>query len=101
MATVVSRARLAHIVIENTVRQFLEKHPIETFVGCITIGQVVEETTKALWLANIAPTQGMIGEIYDAIRLYGPDGENDVIWLVHHGGPNIYCPDCCGAEEEE
>jgi hypothetical protein len=85
---------MAYRVIEKTVQQYLETHTLEVYLGRVTIDQVVEQVNHNLLTLQILMTRVMLGEVYDTIRLYGPEGENDTIWLIQNPGPTMFCPDC-------
>jgi hypothetical protein len=94
MAQIINYKRLAHKIIDRTVQQYLEAHMLEVYLGRVTIDQIVAQVNHNLLTMHILMTKDMLGDVYDTIRLYGPEGENDTIWLVQNGGPTIYCPDC-------
>lgn len=76
-------------VIEETVRSYFQENALETWEGQVRCGEVlsaVKSSVKDALGAKARMTKYNKGEVWDAIREFGPEGENDAKWLAIWGG---------------
>lgn len=76
-------------LIEKTVREYFQSYPLETYVGRVSVREVLDMTKMTITDFNLAFTPFNEGEVYDAIREHGPVGEHDTQWLREWGQSRI------------
>ncbi len=69
-------------VIDLSVQEFFRQRAKAAYEGRVRVGEVVDavrHTLNSEWNAKL--TEVAEGEVYDWIREYGPEGEDDEGWL--------------------
>jgi hypothetical protein len=77
-----SNRRVRSEVVEQAVRKYFHLYPSQTYLGLIRVSEVVDYVRATLAVPfGFRLTEYVRGEIYDRIREFGPEGEEDCHWL--------------------
>ena len=84
--------------IDQLVQDYFKSYPLETYEGLVRVSEIVSTVRLVLSeVFKIPLTPFSLGQVYDAINLFGPAGEQDVVWLKTWGGDRIEWVDACEA----
>lgn len=84
----ITPAKIKSSIITETVLDLFRRYPLPVFDGLITTGDVCRAVEEAMYANGFVYTCREDGEAHDAIRLYGPECENDVGWLASYSKRN-------------